>query len=132
MAFSLSTAMAQPNSFDEAAKQQAITMNKRLSFLMKYTEWPKNHTTGDFVIGVYGDEFLYKELYSNHNGKSTGSQTVKVIRYISINEISDCHMLFVAKSKSNYIDQIHKKVDHNKTLIITNKSGLLDTNSNVP
>jgi len=126
MAFSLSTAFGQPNSFDEAAKNQAKNMSKRLFFMMKYTDWPKNHKSGDFVIGVYGDEILYKEVSSSHNGTSKGSQKIKVVRYISLNEISDCHLLYVAKSKSDYIDQINKKLNHNKTLLITNKSGLLD------
>tara|TARA_B110000014_G_C19948815_1_gene490977 strand:+ start:297 stop:803 length:507 start_codon:yes stop_codon:yes gene_type:complete len=126
MAFSLSTAFGQPNSFDDAAKTQAKKMSRMVFFMMKYTDWPKNQKSGDFVIGVYGDEILYKEVSSSYNGTSTGSQKIKVVRYISVNEISDCHLLYIAGSKSNYMEQINKKVDHNKTLLITNKSGLLD------
>jgi|TARA_B100001939_G_scaffold157200_1_gene135835 hypothetical protein len=126
MAFSLSTAFGQPNSFDDAARNQAKKMSRMVFFMMKYTDWPENHTSGDFVIGVYGDEFLYKEISTNFNGTSTGSQSIKVIRYISVNDIDNCHLLFVAKSKSDYIDQINKKVDHHKTLLISNEPGLIE------
>ena len=123
MAFTMSTAIGQN---DAAADAAAIMKGKYIFQMVKNVDWPKKHKTGNFIIGIYGDENVYKYISSKYSGKLVGSQPVKVVRYISTNEISDCPLLYISGSKSNYIQSISKNINQNKTIIITNKSGLIN------
>ncbi len=121
----MSTAFGQSVT-DDAASAVAAKKGLIVFQMAKNVDWPKQHKEGDFIIGIYGDEKIYKYISSKYSSKLVGSQQVKVVRYISVNEISECHMLYVSSSKSGYIESIAKKINHKKTIIITNKSGLIN------
>jgi len=98
------------------------------AFIYAFTQdidWPKEHKSGDFVIGVYGDEDLYNSLI-RLSSRQVGSQPIKVVRYISSSEDLDCHLLYVSSSKSQQIKVINKNINQKKTLVVTNDDGQLN------
>lgn len=86
-------------------------------------EWPADYKTGPFIIGVYGNSSALNELNSYANGKMVGTQKISVKKYDSPAEISKCHILFVAFSKSKEIESIASSLGSKSTLIVSEKNG---------
>ena len=95
----------------------------------KYIQWPE--TSGEFVIGVIGDDNIYNTLNSWYNGKLKGNRKFKIVKFNSVEEINKTDILYVAKTSSKDFDQIKLKADTDNTLIITDKSGLGKKGSNI-
>jgi len=91
---------------------------------MKYVHWPPTSTNGDFVIGVVGDADVYATLTKWYGTKTKGSQKIVIKQFGSASDLSDCHVLYVGKSKSSAFASIKTAVAGKSTLIITDKSGL--------
>lgn len=112
---------------DTNSKMKAI-------FIMNFTkliEWPKSYREGNFVVGVIGDSPLFIELSKMAKTKKVANQSLKIIKFGDIKEISKCHILYVSKNKSQDISSIVKKVKANSTLIITETQGLVDKGSGI-
>lgn len=91
---------------------------------MKYVNWPPAAASGDFVIGVIGDDGVYETLTKYYGGKNKGSQKITIKRFDSAADLADCHVLYIGKSKSSLFTSVISKVGGKSTLIITDKSGL--------
>jgi len=91
---------------------------------MKYIEWPATYKTGDFVIGVLGDTPMFTELQIMARTKKYGTQTIKPIKFKTVNEISQCHILFIPKEQSGKLETAVTKTNNYNTLIITEDEGL--------
>jgi hypothetical protein len=90
----------------------------------KYVQWPDHESGGEFVIGVVGSNDVYKTLSSWYAGKPKGSKTYVIKMFKSVSEITDCHVIYIDKSKSGDFASISEKVKGKKTLLITDKNGL--------
>jgi hypothetical protein len=90
----------------------------------KYVQWPDHSEAGEFVIGVVGNAEVHSTLNSWYGGKARGNKTYVIKRFNSAAEVSDCHVVFVDKSKSGDFDVINNKVKGKGTLVITDKAGL--------
>ena len=93
----------------------------KAKFIYNFTnffEWPQSERTGDFVIGVMGSSDVYSELKSYTQGKKVIVQNIKVKKFNSLNDVSDCHMLFVSKFQINKLDDLKQKLT-SKTLFIS-------------
>lgn len=90
----------------------------------KYVQWPDHAGSGEFVIGVVGSGEIYKILNEWYGGKPRGSKTYVIKKFNSAAEVSDCHVVYIDKSKSNDFDVVNNKVKGKGTLVITDKSGL--------
>lgn len=88
-------------------------------------DWPKEFKTGNFKIGVFGETNLYNDLSDKYTNKLVGSQAIKVIKYSKTSEIDDCHILFIAKEKSDNVAELARKYKSKSTLIITEKEKML-------
>ena len=86
-------------------------------------DWPSSRKTGDFVIAVYGDDAVYKELQSRYAVKSVGSQKVKVVNYTSTTQISKPHILFVGEPKGRDLSTAKSKVSAYNTLLVSEAKG---------
>lgn len=88
------------------------------------TNWPSEMKKGNFKIGVYGN---YKSLIQNFSKlsqtKKVGQQTIQTQNFTSIDEIEDCHILYVDTEKSADFDKILSKLKDKPTLILSDKSG---------
>ena len=90
----------------------------------KYIEWPASYTSGNFIIGVFGQSPLTKELNNLSKSKKVGNQPIVINKFNNVSEISKCNILFVPKNKSDEINNIINKLKGQNTLIITEKEGM--------
>lgn len=90
----------------------------------KYVQWPDHTATGEFVIGVVGSDDVYNTLTIWYGGKPRGTKTYVIKKFNSASEISDCHVVFIDKSKSGEFENINEKLKGKGTLVITDKNGL--------
>ena len=97
----------------------------------KYVQWPDHAASGEFVIGVVGNADIYNTLNGWYGGKPRGSKTYIVKRFNSAAEVTDCHVIYIDKSKSADFDLVNDKVKGKGTLVITDKSGLGEKGSGI-
>lgn len=90
----------------------------------KYVQWPDHGQTGEFVIGVIGNPEVFNTLNAWYGGKTKGSKTYVIKKFTSSTEVSDCHVIFIDKSRSGEFELVNEKVKGKGTLIITEKNGL--------
>ena len=91
---------------------------------IKYVQWPDHAGSGEFVIGVIGSPEIYKTLNDWYGGKARGSKTYVIKKFNSAADVTDCHVLYIDKSKSSEFDTVNNKVKGKGTLVITDKNGL--------
>jgi hypothetical protein len=91
---------------------------------VRYVQWPDHTTSGEFVIGVVGNGDVYNTLNTWYGGKPRGTKTYVIKKFASANDVTDCHVVFIDKSKSGEFEDINNKVKGKGTLVITDKNGL--------
>ncbi len=91
---------------------------------MKYVNWPPSAASGDFVIGVVGETKVYETLKKWYGTKSKGSQKINIKMFKSASEVTDCHVIYIGKSKSSNLADVLTKTSGKSTLIITDKLGM--------
>jgi hypothetical protein len=118
--------------FASVAYMQTTIPKAQTLFIYNFSrliEWPVNYRTGPFVIGVLGSVEITSELELYTKGKKVGTQDINIIRYKSIKEITNCHILFVPFDKTKQMPEILGVLADKSTLIITEKDGALETGS---
>lgn len=90
----------------------------------RYVQWPDHDKAGDFVIGVIGNGDMFNTLNTWYGGKAKGTKTYVVKKFNSAAEVTDCHIVFIDKSKSGEFETVKAKVSGKGTLVITDKNGL--------
>ncbi|MFZ6009355.1 MAG: YfiR family protein [Bacteroidota bacterium] len=98
---------------------------------IKYVQWPDHAGSGEFVIGVVGNGDVYNTLNSWYGGKPRGTKTYVIKKFNSSAEVTDCHVVFIDKSKSGEFENINNKVKGKGTLVITDKNGLGEKGSGI-
>jgi hypothetical protein len=98
---------------------------------IKYIEWPTETKSGDFIIGVYGDQEVFNALNKWYGGKDKMGQKIVVKLYNNPSEISKCHMLYLAGPKSNDFEAVKNKFKNSPTLIVTDNKGLAQKGSGI-
>jgi hypothetical protein len=97
----------------------------------KYVQWIDHSTPGEFTIGVIGSEDVFKTLESWYGGKARGPKIYRIKKFASSSEVTDCHVLYIDKSKSSEFEPINAKVQGKGTLVITDKNGLGEKGSSI-
>lgn len=96
----------------------------------KYIQWPDEYNTGDFIIGVYGETKLIKELDKLAQLRNVNGRKIVIKTYNSIKEIdAKCQILFIDVAQSNNLSEVLEKTKTRSMLIVTNKDGLGKTGS---
>ncbi len=118
--------------FASVAYMQTTIPKAQTLFIYNFSrliEWPVSYRTGPFVIGVVGSVEITSELDLYTKGKKVGTQDITIIRYKSVKEITNCHILFVPFDKTKQMPEILGMLSDKSTLIITEKDGALETGS---
>lgn len=90
----------------------------------KYIEWPQQYKSGNFVIGVLGDEGFAKELDVFFSTKTLGSQHFEVKSFAKPSDITLSHMVFISPNYTGSITDVNKKISGKSTLLVTEKNGM--------
>jgi hypothetical protein len=92
------------------------------NFLPEF-EWPKENRTGNLIIGVLGDkELVVNELIKATTGKKVGSRSISVTSFSSVDNIGNCHVLFVPPKQSANLEKAVGKIGSSPVLIISGTS----------
>ena len=94
----------------------------------KNVYWPQDYSTGDFFIGVYGDNDLYAQLNNSYTDKLIGSQKIKIKFFNELDQIKECHLLFVCEEKIKDIGSVRKNISK-QTLLVSEGENLVTTGS---
>lgn len=98
----------------------------------KYIEWPSDYRSGEFTIGILGDnEALFLELEKMSKVKKVANQTFSIRKYGSINEVKGPHILYIPIDSSSELNQAVSKLKNKSTLIVTEKPGLAQRGSSI-
>ena len=98
---------------------------------IKYIEWPASDKTGDFVIGVIGDENVYNALNKWYGTKTKGTQKIIIKKFDGALDVTKCHVVYIASKKSNEFDLVKNIASGQHILIVTDKPGLGKKGSNI-
>ncbi len=91
---------------------------------IKYVQWPAQDKSNEFIIGVVGNDEVFNKLSTWYGGKPNGTKTYVIKKFASANEVTDCQLVYIDKSKSNDFEAIEVKLKGKNTLVVTNKNGL--------
>ena len=108
------------DNYDTRAKMQAVFMYN----FTKYINWPESKKSGAFVIGLLGKTPLMNELQKMAQSKKALSLPIIVRKYNTVEEIDDCHILFVPRHESLKINGALQQLLKSSTLVITENSRL--------
>jgi hypothetical protein len=98
---------------------------------MKYTEWSGEAAQGDFVIGVIGDSPIIKELNTLASSKKLKGRTIVVKKFSTAAECSNCHLLYVASSKSSMMKTLKETLKGKQVLIVGEREGLANKGAGI-
>ncbi len=92
-------------------------------------QWPSGSSTGEFIIGVIGDNDVYSSLSSFVANKKVGTQSIVVKKFDDPQSISRCQILFVGDSKIGKFPEVISKIQGYNSLVITERRGMINSGS---
>lgn len=119
------TTMAVFPVFDAIAQQEIdYTLHAKFIYhFTKYIEWPQEKRTGNFVVGVAGNDDVYAAMDRIAQLKKIKGQKLVVLKIKNTDDPSNCHILFVGKGKNSALPGFVLRIANKAVLIITEKSG---------
>lgn len=90
----------------------------------KHIEWPADYRKGNFVIGVLGNSPIVGELKALASAREVSGQPIEVKKFTDVDDITQCHILYIPQDQSDEIGAVLRKVRDFSTLIVTDKKGL--------
>ena len=111
---------AAKQNFDTNAKMKAVFVYN----FTRYIDWPEEYKQGNFVIGLLGETSITSELNKVAATKKAVNQTIEIKKFSSLNDISECHILYVSSKNSGDLASAIQKTKGRSTLVITEKEGL--------
>ncbi len=125
VAFVVCTAMTCCSWADE--EENASTQDKLKAVFIyhftKYVEWPDDGTN-TFDITVFGDSRITKPLRKIAAKQKVKKRNIRVKKVDDVQEIEQCHILFISESKEEKLKDILKKAESLKILTIGSSDGL--------
>lgn len=92
---------------------------------IKNVEWPSAQKSGDFKVTVLGDKDLYQMMNSTYAGKEINGQKIVFTFADSYSAVGTTHILYVSPQFSSDLAKHSSKLRKNKTLVVSDKGGLL-------
>ncbi|MBU0488447.1 MAG: YfiR family protein [Bacteroidetes bacterium] len=121
------TLLCQLSGIRQGVAQDTYYQSQSL-FIYKFTKyiiWPKNMTSGNFVICVYGNSPVVKELETMAALKKAGKgQNIVIVQVQTLDNLPKAHILYIPSSKSRELADIMEKTKKAGVLIIAEREGL--------
>ncbi|SDL17681.1 protein of unknown function [Catalinimonas alkaloidigena] len=91
----------------------------------KYITWPDSAQTGDFVIGIYGNSPILRELEVMAALKKAGNGRDIVVRPVDrLEQLQDLHLLYLTAAKSRELRDVLTTVGTHPILILAERGGM--------
>ena len=97
----------------------------------KKIEWPKEASTGDFIIGVLGEAGVTPNLEKMAATRKVGTRKIVVKKFSNASEVSTCHILFVSPDQCSNLGSVQNQLVGNNTLFITDKKGMAKSGAGI-
>ena len=91
---------------------------------IKYIQWPNETGSGDFVVGVIGEDDVFTTLKTWYDGKPKGSRKYVIRKLASSAEASECSVVYLGKGKSREFENVKSATTGKPVLTITDSSNL--------
>ena len=88
----------------------------------KFVEWPPDaiKNSGDsFVVGILGEDPFDKDLEAGFNGKSVQDKKLIFKRLSSLEQASDCQVIFISRSEEERLGSILGKLRGSPILTVS-------------
>lgn len=92
-------------------------------------QWPESSKTGDFIIGILGDNELYNTLLNFSVNKKVGAQQIVIKKFDEPQNVSGCHIVFVGNGKIGRMSEVVERLRGSYSLIITERKGMVNSGS---
>lgn len=111
----------------EIAKYKAMFV---LNFI-RYIGWPDASKEGDFIIGVVKESAIAENLKGQTTGKKFGFQNIVIKEFKTVEEITDCQLLFFSNNQnfSRTAQLVIDKLNNSNSLIVTDVEGAIKDGS---
>jgi hypothetical protein len=113
------------------ASAQAPEYDLKAAFLFnfaKFVEWPASAFSNErapLTICVYGEDPFGSTLDAVVQGERVGERSLLVQRPDSVDDLGECHVLFVCRSERDRLDEVMKKVEGEPVLTVADTDGFL-------
>lgn len=120
-----------PAGAQEAPSPAPLEYELKAVFLFnfaKFVEWPPAAFAGErspLTICVYGADPFGKSLDSVVQGERLGERALIVQRPTGVEELRDCHILFVSRSERQSLPDVISRVDRSPVLTVSDMDGFL-------
>lgn len=91
----------------------------------KYTNYPEENSSGDFVITVLGKSKITEELNLMATQKNINGRKIIVNEVQEVSSVKDAHLVFVSSGKSGALDELKAHIRQSPTMIVTERDGLV-------
>ena len=83
----------------------------------KHVQW--ENVTGDFTIGVFGNDIALKVLKENLTNKKFGDKNIRIIPIAGLGDVKVCQMVYAPKSNQSKIIDLISQGNFDNTLVVT-------------
>ena len=97
----------------------------------KYIEWPKQKNPDEFVIAVYGNDEITKELKKLAAARKINNRSIVVKSVKSPSEAPAANIIYVPTHNSAALDKVTSFYTGKSTLIITGKDNLCNKGAGI-
>lgn len=91
---------------------------------IKYVQWPNETETGEFIVGVIGDEDVFDTLKKWYDGKPKGSKKYAIRNLGSASEAANCQVVYLGRSRNRDFDTVKTNTMGKSVLTVTDGNGL--------
>ncbi|MGC4023492.1 MAG: YfiR family protein [Cyclobacteriaceae bacterium] len=91
---------------------------------MKYVQWPDDGNSGEFIVGVIGEDNVFNTLKSYYDGKPKGAKKYSIRKLDNVADGATCSVVYLGKNKSKEFDNLKNAVSGKPVLTITDSFNL--------
>lgn len=109
------------------AEEKASLVEYKAAFMyhfIDFVQWPEEDSTTSFKLGILGKSEVTGALRGIARQKSIGRRTLEVESYDTIEDIGNCHLLFITSRYADRLAEIRDTLGHRNVLTVSDTPGL--------
>lgn len=89
-----------------------------------YLQWPSQHTTDTFKLGILGTSDIEMPLREIAQKKSAWGRPLQIDVFDSVGELHPCHILFISPEFSPHVSDLSLRLGDKGTLLVADTPGM--------